>query len=212
MSILPESRLRGMDARRQRILDAAGPMLAGGGLAGLTVRAIAEAAGVTVPTLYNLIGSKEQVVAALVAETLARLDAALRGLPPARGLGRARAATQCMLYVITAEPGRYAAMFRALQEGCAAGDHAALECAAALHAQAIGEAREDGDLHGRLGAGKLAAHIARGQAEAFAAWSQGSIDAETMRGRALYAQYVALLADATKQGRRKLLDWITPYA
>lgn len=201
-----------MDARRQRILQAATPLLAAGGVAGLTVRAVAEAAGVTVPTLYNLIGNKDQVVAALVADTLAQLAAALQAQPPARGLQRARAITQCTLYVITAEPDRYAAIFRAMQEtGIGPHDCPALAGAAALQEAAIREAEADGDLHGRLAPGPLAWHVVRGQAEAYGAWSHGIIPASAMRARALYAQHVALLADATKQGRRVLLDWLRPH-
>src|SRR5271166_5540453 len=92
MSALPATRLRNMDARRQRILDEACHLLAGGGTEGLTLRALAENSGVTVPTIYNLVGCKDQVVTSLIAAALDRLEEALQGVPTVRGIGRAEAA------------------------------------------------------------------------------------------------------------------------
>ncbi len=59
-------RERNKEERRQRILDAARRMLVRDGYRGLNVRALAKEAGVTQPTLYNLIGGKEQILFELV--------------------------------------------------------------------------------------------------------------------------------------------------
>ena len=53
-----------MRKRRERILHAARTLIATDGFEALNVRALAAAAGVTVPTLYNLIGRKEAIVVA----------------------------------------------------------------------------------------------------------------------------------------------------
>lgn len=55
-----------MATRRTRILDAAAALLTADGPSGLSMRRLAEAAAVSVNTIYNLIGSREDVVAALV--------------------------------------------------------------------------------------------------------------------------------------------------
>jgi AcrR family transcriptional regulator len=63
---------RPMEERRQRILAAAREIIAGRGYEALTMRELARASRVTVPTLYNLIGGKQAVLAAAVEEQTAR--------------------------------------------------------------------------------------------------------------------------------------------
>ena len=55
-----------MELRRQRILDAASEIIIAKGIDGLTTRGLAEAAGVTAPTLYNLIGGKKDIIQAML--------------------------------------------------------------------------------------------------------------------------------------------------
>lgn len=54
-----------MQKRRARILAEARALLAGGGFEALNLRDLARQAEVTVPTIYNLIGKKEDVLLAL---------------------------------------------------------------------------------------------------------------------------------------------------
>ena len=74
MSLLDQQ----MAERRERILDAARSIIAERGYEGLTMRELAKASRVTVPTIYNLVGSKEQVLFAAVEQTtgsfLSRLE------------------------------------------------------------------------------------------------------------------------------------------
>lgn len=58
-------RIRNMNERRERILDAARSIIAENGFDSLTTRALAQVAGVSAPTLYNLIGSKDDIIRAL---------------------------------------------------------------------------------------------------------------------------------------------------
>jgi AcrR family transcriptional regulator len=51
-----------MAIRRQQILEAARRLIESRGYQGLTMRSLADESGVTVPTIYNLIGNKEQVL------------------------------------------------------------------------------------------------------------------------------------------------------
>jgi AcrR family transcriptional regulator len=59
---------------RERLMDAAGELFYQEGLHAITAERIAERAGLTKPTIYNLFGSKE----ALVMETLQRRGAQIR--------------------------------------------------------------------------------------------------------------------------------------
>ena len=79
---------RQMKRRRERILEAARGIIAQHGFEGLTMRQLAAASDVTVPTVYNLVGSKEQVLFAAVEEQTARFVSAIessRGKSPAAG-------------------------------------------------------------------------------------------------------------------------------
>jgi AcrR family transcriptional regulator len=210
MTALPDTRVRNMDARRQRILDEACRLLAGGGTEALTLRGLAENSGVTVPTIYNLVGCKDQVVTCLIAGALDRLDEALRGLPNLRGIARAEAAVGASIALFLGEPGRYAAVFRALQELQGKPDDAVLgplfRRAGEVYCLAVREAQQDGDLHGRLRPVPLGHHILHAQIEGFRLWGVGSLAPPLVRARAFYALYVSLLADATKPVRKRLLE------
>lgn len=59
--------------RRRRILAAARKQLAKHGYDGLTMRDLAQAARVSVPTLYNLFGGKDAILASAMAESVERV-------------------------------------------------------------------------------------------------------------------------------------------
>ncbi len=197
-----------MDARRRRILAEATHLLASGGPDSLTLRALADRACVTVPTIYNLVGAKEQVVAALIAESLDRMDQAVAALPPRRGIARAEAAVRANLDMCAAEPERYGALYRSLQDvqGNCAPLGPLFRRAGETFCTAVREAQKDGDLHGRLLPLPLGHHILHTQIEIFRLWGVGALTAPATEARALYALHVGFMADATKQGRRVLLD------
>lgn len=67
------------DARRTDILRAARDLVAEGGIDALTMRSVAERAQVSVPTIYNLIGNRAQVLSALMDAGGDRLDDLLAG-------------------------------------------------------------------------------------------------------------------------------------
>ena len=71
------ARATNKENRRQCILSAARATLARDGVDGLTVRKLAGEAGVTVPTIYNLIGNKEALLRRLLDELVSRAEEAL---------------------------------------------------------------------------------------------------------------------------------------
>jgi len=210
MNAMPDTRVRNMDARRQRILDEACRLLADGGTDGLTLRALAENSGVTVPTIYNLVGCKEQVVTSLIVAALDKLDEALQGGPSVRGIARVEAAVGASIGLFLGEPGRYTAVFRALQEMQGKPEDVVLgplfRRAGEVYCLAVQQAQLDGDLHGRLRPVPLGHHILHAQIESFRLWGVGTFAPPVVRARAFYALYVSLLADATKPVRKRLLE------
>lgn len=208
MHELPPARVANMQARRGRIFAAAQAELAAGGYSALTVRSVAQAAGVTVPTIYNLIGAKEALVGALIGQALDCLDREMAGLPPARGVARAEAAIEMNFAQLRAEPARYRAVFRALYEfnSDAQGNFlgAMFRRAGQIYEHAVAEAREDGVLRGQMLALPLAHHVLHGVMESLKLWASESLSVEMARARALYTLYVTLLADATEPARAQL--------
>ena len=77
--------------RQRRILRAARALIEAGGFDDLSMRALARRADVSVTTLYNLYGSKDQIRRALVHGLIDGIDEALEHVPLARPLERARA-------------------------------------------------------------------------------------------------------------------------
>ncbi|MDJ0641895.1 MAG: TetR/AcrR family transcriptional regulator [Erythrobacter sp.] len=63
---MSNKREKGVEERKRRIFDATRAIIARDGLDGLTTRGLAEAAGLTVPTLYNLVGDKNAIISQTV--------------------------------------------------------------------------------------------------------------------------------------------------
>lgn len=63
-------RFQNMELRRQRILDAARKIVVDKGIDALTTRGLADAANISAPTLYNLIGSKDDIIRAMVVRSV----------------------------------------------------------------------------------------------------------------------------------------------
>ncbi len=61
-------------ARRQRILESARKLLQEAGPEGFSMRKLARQAGLSVTTLYNLLGSREQILQALIRDSVERLE------------------------------------------------------------------------------------------------------------------------------------------
>jgi AcrR family transcriptional regulator len=79
-----DRRARTRQAKRARILAAAGSVIDGVGVDGLTMQAVATELDCAVGTLYTAFASKGELVAALQAEAVGTLEASLRAAHAAR--------------------------------------------------------------------------------------------------------------------------------
>jgi AcrR family transcriptional regulator len=93
-----------MAENRERILAAARRLIARRGVAGMTLRDLASEAGVSVPTVYNLIGGTAQLLEALLAETLSRVATRLAAAPDGHLVDRALALCEAGWTEMLAEP------------------------------------------------------------------------------------------------------------
>ena len=73
--IEPQSRREAnVASRRQRILESARTLLVEAGQDGLSMRKLAKEAGFSVTTLYNLVGSREDILRALIEDSAGRFS------------------------------------------------------------------------------------------------------------------------------------------
>ena len=99
-------------ARQSKILATARDMLDEGGYDGLTMRGLASRAGVAQGTLYNLYGSKDDLVVAAVDDLLAGLSEEARRRTPEPGIDAILTHTQVTGANIVRAPAYAAAMTR----------------------------------------------------------------------------------------------------
>ena len=72
-------RAKNIEKRRQRILACAREIIASDGPEELNMRALAKRAGLSVTTLYNLFGSKDEIILALVRQGVSSVQPAILG-------------------------------------------------------------------------------------------------------------------------------------
>lgn len=93
--------------RRGRIIAAARQLIAEVGYDGLNMRALADAAHVSVPTLYNLFGSKHAILAAEMQEAFRNVAGALELKKRGDAIERAATILQAGIKNLLSMPGYY---------------------------------------------------------------------------------------------------------
>ncbi|MCY3933109.1 MAG: TetR/AcrR family transcriptional regulator [Acidobacteria bacterium] len=190
-------------ARRQRILESARSLLQEAGPEGLSMRKLARQAGLSVTTLYNLLGSREQILQALIKDSVQRLE---EPAPDARAtrdpLRRAvRAMEGILQYVIDngdllrpliVADFRTGSWSRLAQQDEAAHFKSSKEAVRA----AITEALHNGQLRNVVGLEFLEVQLHVGWELALDLWAFGVLDDEAFRLKSLSGFYVTLLAFA----------------
>lgn len=210
-------RARSMQQRRDRILAAARQLIARGGFEALNLRALANAAEVTVPTIYNLVGNKEELVVALFDEALSEIEQRVSSHRGASPLERAEAVVTESIDVFAADEDFYRAAFIALEylDQNATHHHAAqqlfdwgermlLAGCAACHSAGL--------LRGHVPTTLLSAQVLRCYRSSSRAWALGQIDIAEFRATALADLHVCLAADAVERFRTTLLDALSHCA
>ncbi len=193
------------ERRRQRILAATRELIAREGVHGWSMRKVADAANLSVPTLYNLFGSKGEIRAALCGGFFDSLDQtldedagehgpveqllALAGKSVDQGHGRAARTRPALL----------------AQEQGGGGERRTTPMAIERQRAAIQTAIDAGLLRDDLRAELLATQSYDGFHRAAVLWARGVLDPEAFRSKALYSACVCLLAVATDASRVELI-------
>jgi len=209
----PSLREFNMAQRRQRILHEARRLITGGGFDALNLRALAQAAEVTVPTIYNLLGNKEALVVALFSDALAEIEKRVVSHRHAAPLEMAVAAVTESTAVFAEDEHYYRAAIIAVEYLDHSGSHH--DTVAQLYRW--GErmftdgciACVDANLlRGRIPATLLGAHILRSYRTSCRAWAFGQISINEFRTAALIDVYTCLAADAVEIFRATVIKKI----
>lgn len=214
---MSSKRTRNMELRRERILDAARKLIAKGGIEALTTRGLASMAGVTVPTIYNLIGDRDHLIQALVSDGVERvwdrLDFDTAGHPVAM----AEMIVDTAFDAIMAEADFQRALAIASDQiaGCfAAGSDIgtgivrAGDRSAEMAVEVCRVAEAGGVLQGHVSPESLGLQMYISWRGPFRDWAYGAISAQEMRRRQLRGFYLAMAADAAPEFRQALLTKI----
>lgn len=199
--------------RRRRILEAARCMVAADGIDGLSMRSLATRAGVSVATLYNLHGSKEDILVALAELTLYEQSARLEEIGVADPLDRAAAIIEISVEMFTSDPDLHRPLLSGLVRSKTAPGVSGLaeRCVARIESEL--EAAVARRQLGQPPSPQLLAYqIFMSYTAALDLWVQGAIDAAQFRAQGLLGCYMALLAAAAPRIRPRLKERLEEQA
>ena len=198
-------RERNVEARRQQILQAARVLLSRGGLGALSMRKLAEEASLSVNTLYNLWGTREEILKALTLDARDRMEATLqKNASPDDPLDYCRSLVRHTVREMSRQSELFRPMILAWLEGEIAGHPSPVEPMAhgiGILSEIIRTARKRGLLESTLSPEQVAWQIQHGAQFAQVQWALGRIDDAHFEARALYGLNLAFLG-LVKEERR----------
>lgn len=211
------TRARNMEKRRQRILDAARTIVIEKGVDGLTTRGLASLSGVTAPTLYNLIGGKEEIIRAMFGDGVEKVWEQLDFDACATPLEMAEMIIETAYQEVMSDQSYFRAMViatdRIAGSYAAAGDvgtppSVAGQRSVDMATTACCAAIAEGQLSGRISAETLGLEMFVSYRGPMRDWAHGIISPEECRRRQMRGFYLIMAADATPEFREILLQKI----
>ena len=168
--------------RRERIMRAARQLVAKRGYDGLTMRDLAQAARVSVPTLYNLFGSKDAILVAELQTMAARIVAQLP-LASDEHFARAITAFDAGMRLVEESPEFFRACIRMFFTSPATDDmrFRTEEAYIAIMTANLSAAKAAGQLADWAEPRVVAQHLFALYMSAFMAWGIGELDFATFR-------------------------------
>lgn len=189
-----------MAARRQRILEEARRLIASDGFEGLTMRELAQAAEVTVPTVYNLIGNKESVLLAAVEEQTEGFTSALDQVR-----GDLIAVVEATVQQLIRRPRYYRALLLALSstEHAGAAQRYAAQALFQQIERALADLAEAKELAPWIDQRALAQRLHDHIDYAAIEWARGSLTEESFRSAALFDASLTLLGVTSGSSQKR---------
>ena len=210
-------RARNKLKRRARLLAEARNLLANGGFEALNLRDLARLADVTVPTIYNLIGKKEDVLLVLGADVLTEIESHIAAVGEAEPLTHAAATVVESTRLFAQDENFYRAAFLAVEWLDQGGQHHAevtriYAWVGALIGAGIDACRTAGLLRGRIPSAQMAELVTRNFRMSCRGWAFGHYGIDEFRRVALSDLYITLTADAVDTFQHQLLRKISELA
>ncbi len=207
-------RAHNMQKRRARILAEARGLLARGGFDAMSLRELARLADVTVPTIYNLIGNKEEVIVALMSEALTEIESRIVTASDDEPLVRAVAVVTASTALFAEDEEFYRPAFLAVEFLEQSGPHH--DKVARLYAwgrrfidDGIAACREAGLLRGAVKAEVIGDLVFRSYRANCRAWASAQCALAEFGRLTLLDIYLALAADAIDAFRQQLVKKIS---
>ncbi len=172
----------------------------------VTTEEIAARAGVAPATVYNLIGTRDDVVRAVVARILAQLSESLEQLDPTDPIAAAELVVDHTVQAFVADSAAFRQIVRLAPRASSVGtelvDPSEFQVAAMRTAQQLGILRSDIDAAG------LARQIYLSYTGAMTLWSAGRLDDDGFSTAARHGLFTALAAAAVDSERGRFLDHV----
>ena len=204
----PGLRARNIRARRQKILHSARLLLSEGGLSALSMRKLAEKASLSVNTLYNLWGTREEILHALTLDAAEQMRASLPvDESPEDPVERCLFLVGASIRGLCDQKDLFRPMILAWLEGAIAGNSTPVEpmqYSIGRVSRLIEIARRQGLVSYPGKADQIAGQIQHGIQFAFIQWALGRIDDSHFEARALYGANLAFLGLVSEDRRPEI--------
>ena len=197
-----------MRRRRARILESARDLIAEGGFDALNLRDLALRAEVTVPTVYNLIGRKEELLQVLFEGSLKPFENIRLVTDREKPFNWPESLVDRIVAVVRENENYYRAEYLARRRLEKEGDvfvTGLLARAVQVAAEACRESVDVGLLRGDLHPEQLGGQIYSCLRFAYARWARAEIDLATLRREVLTGTYICLAADVRDEFREQLV-------
>jgi len=192
----------GMERRRKAILAAARTLLE---KEPLSMRRLADAAGVSQATPYNLFGTKRRIFLALYQEINDDLLARIMASDARDALDRMYAAILLMTRSLAAEPGFFRALIAVIYASDAEdADSGTADPAIAIWTELMHALAEEGLIDTRVDLAAFTRNFVYLVGGALMDWTDGRIDADGLDAAVRYGFTLATLAVATDASRPRL--------
>ena len=186
-------------ARRAAILRTAREMIAERGYEAITIRELAEACRVSVPTLYNQFGGKDKLLAAAIEDHFGGGQENVRILTELAGLERIFAILEFIVEQFLAEPGFHRRLLEAFSSLESTQD-VQVSITASLANEIAGELefmRKQEALASWVDVELLSGQVTTAFVSATVIWGSGQIENEQLQASIEYGTGLVLLAAAT---------------
>ena len=201
--------------RKQKILDEARGLITSKGFEAFTLSELAQRAGVSIPTIHNLFGKKQEVFETLCDEMVVKVNEAVSEPDLTDPIEAVQAYINNLLELYRSDEAFYRAAFVA-GERTGLFEHqlpsGIFNRSLKIAKQICQRGLDHGYLKGDIDTDWLAEQLFGCQRLARQDWVNGYINLERYRVQVLIGMYMTFAADATPEFRKRLLAYIDELA